>query len=128
MWYLHVFISASLFIIYLESVFYFSGNRFDASSPRQWMQSNFDIETIAAGPPRPPERFGEPCVTSWLCARSAARSLPGGELGSAETGGKDAPSFEAATATRPACVTDCANSPRHPPADAPWIMRLINMP
>ena len=67
-------------------------------------------------------------ATPLVEARSAARSLPGGELGSAETGGKDAPSFEAATAKRPACVTDCANSPRHPPADAPWIMRLINMP
>ena len=43
------------------------------------------------------------------------------------TGGKDAPSFEAATATRPACVTDCANSFARSAATHHGSCGLINM-
>jgi hypothetical protein len=53
---------------------------------------------------------------------SAARSQPGGTAGA---GDKDAPSKLAAMSA-PCVRHGRANSPRDPPADAPWIMRLIN--
>jgi hypothetical protein len=61
-----------------------------------------------------------------VCAR-VLPSAPSPKVGKAGvgTGGKDAPSKLAAMSA-PCVRHGRANSPRDPPADAPWIMRLIN--